>query len=125
MITNDLLKQFRADMTAAMAAVYDKHGLTASNANFRYTDTTFKVAFEVGLKAAVGTTNPVYFKGTERHGWAFGVTTDKIGKTFKTRGVDYVFEGINQTGHFAIGKQVSNGKSYKIKADELKAAVFA
>jgi hypothetical protein len=124
MVTKELLAKFRADMEAAMAVVYAKHNLTASNSKIMYGSDTFKVSFEVGLTAAVGTGNPVYYKGTERHGYAFGVKTEQIGKIFKTRGVDYIFEGINQTGHFAVGKKVADGKSYKIKAEELRAAVF-
>lgn len=124
MVTKELLAKFRADMEAAMAAVYAKHELVAAGTKISYGTDTFKVSFEVGMKDAVGGHNPVYYKGTQHHGYAYGVDVNKIGKTFKTRGVDYVFEGINQTGHFAIGKKVADGKCYKIRPEELKAATF-
>ncbi len=129
-VTTQMLQDFRADMAAAMAAVYEKHGLIGSLGKITYSPTGFSAKFEASLRSELpaGVTatafNPVFVKGTDRHGYAYNVDSSKLGKKFVSRGMEYTFLGINQTGHFAVGKQTRNGKDYKVRSDEMRTAVW-
>lgn len=137
-VTRDMLKAFRADMDAAMKAVYDKHGLIGTLGKITFSENSFSGKIEATLKSGLPASvtssngcnvnfNTVFVKGVERHGYSYGslgkpVTVEKLGKKFIHAGLEYTFMGINQTGHFAIGMQTRNGKSYKIRPAELQAA---
>ena len=124
MITKQILSSFRTDMDAAMAAVYEKHGLTQSAVKISYGDHTFKVNFEVGEKDATGGVDPTYFKGLERHGWKHGLDTSDLNKEVTIGRKTYTFLGMNQTGHFCIGEdKAAPGKLYKLKGDEVAKAL--
>lgn len=127
-ISRAMLETFRADMAAAMAAVYDKHGLVASPGRITFGATNFSFKVEASLKSELPANasvqfNPVFVQGVKRHGYAYGgVTIEKLGKKFVSAGREYTFLGINQTGHFAVGKQTVNGKEYKVRPHELAVA---
>lgn len=128
-ITAQRIKEFSNDMAAAMQAVYDKHGLVARPGSFIPSGDGFHFRLNVGLKDTLTVNdgfvaNPVLYRGTVKHGEAFGVTVEKLGKRFLSKGIEMVFLGVNQTGHFAVGMKTSNNKEAKVRADELKTATW-
>lgn len=128
-ISPQLIKDFANDMTAAMQSVYDKHGLVARPGSFIPSGDGFHFRLNVSPKATMTTSNgfvanPVLYRGTVKHGEAFGVTVEQLGKRFLSKGIEYVFLGVNQTGHFALGMKTANGKEGKVKAEELKTATW-
>lgn len=127
-ISTQRIKDFSLDMAAAMQAVYDKHGLVAKPGSFIPSGDGFHFRLNVGPKDALTNgdfvANPVLYRGTVKHGEAFGVTVEKLGKRFLSKGIEMVFLGVNQTGHFALGMKTSNGKEAKVRADELKTATW-
>lgn len=128
-ITPQIIKEFDADMAAAMAPVYEKHGMIATSGAFIPSGDGFHFKLNVGSKNTLTTSsgfvaNPVLFKGCKNHGDKFNVTIENLGRHFLTGGSEYVFLGVNQTGHFAVGQAVRNGKETKLKAPELQAAIW-
>jgi hypothetical protein len=127
MITTALLENFRKDAQAALAAVYEKHGLTPSGMNFRYNESTFTMKCEIGEKSAIGAVDPTYFKGMDRHGFKHSLKTADIGKTVVIRGKSHELLGMNQTGHFCVGKDLTAGKNFgklfKLSPEDVRKAL--
>lgn len=96
------VKAMNAELEALMQAFAAKHGLSHGNQRISYMrdGSTMKLSVEFGDKATTGDVNPVYFKECQRRGFLYGLTTDQIGKTFKsTKGL---MKFVGMRGKFAI-----------------------
>lgn len=131
-IDQEACKTLRAEIDAALAAVMTKHGLIAQIGTIKFSDTDMRCQLTVGVKPTTSTSatsepafRPDWIQGARRHGYSYGLpnAVDRLGKKFKNvYGKEYVFLGINQTGHFAIGEV--GGKMFKIRPEEMKLATW-
>ena len=95
-------------LDAAMKAVYEKHGMVSSNSSIRFGDNSFDMKITVGMKDAIGSSDPKMFKAVGRFGFLFGVDKDSIGKEFKTKTSSKIwkFVGLSSTGKYGIASSL-------------------
>jgi len=78
------VKAFNKELAEMLEAFAKKHGLSKGAQRIVYArdGSTMKMTVEFGDKAAVGETNPKFFRNLTRFGFAFGLDTKMMDEEF-------------------------------------------
>ena len=122
-ITKSNIAQIRADVEAALKAIYAKHGVDVTVGRIMYNADSFRCKIEGNVRGAAATA-PVTPKAAAlpRAAWMLGDKFDET-KTYQSPSLGRVkVTGYNAKAHkypFII-KQIATGKQYKITSMQAK-----
>ena len=122
MITPQKIQEMRKDIDEALKAVAEKHNCTIHAGSANYTSESFNIKLEVVENSSDGSTVTKEELDWKANASLFGLDVDLLGKTVKIQGKDYEIVGLKPRSrkYPVLGKDLSNGKTYKFPAEFLK-----
>lgn len=117
------LKTIRNDISAALAAVEAKHGVSFNFNNIRFSDNDFRTTLNC-VSASDSNGNAVNIDKVNFEAKAFLVGVDKtaFGKTFTSNGRKFTITGLNtRAKKYPIQAETAQGKRFKFPVSRLPA----
>ena len=121
MITPQKIKDMRKDIDEALKAVAEKHNCTISAGRANYSDESFNIKLEVVENSSDGSTVTQAQLDWKANARRFGLNVDLLGKTVQIQGKDFEIVGLKprSSKYPVLGKDLSNGKTYKFPVSHL------
>jgi hypothetical protein len=117
------LKAFRADINAALEAVFAKHGVTGNIGNISYDADEFRTKLTVNTVKTAAEEAEAERSEFELYAFRFGLTGKEFGKTFTHGGKSYEITGIKpRCRKYPILGTNTRGKTFKFPVDAAKKA---
>jgi hypothetical protein len=115
------LSAIRSDITAALAAVEKKHGVSFKLGNIRYSDNDFRGKLECfSASDNSGNAVDVAKQNFESKAFLIGVDKSAFGKSFRSNGRKFTITGVNtRANKYPIQASTANGKRYKFSVTQL------
>jgi hypothetical protein len=119
-INKDLLKNLRADIDAALAAVASKYDIALKTGGCRFTETNATFKLEASVKSDGGKVITKDMQALISYKRLLGVTDGHLDTPFTFRGDVYVLAGYKpRSDKFVIAK---GGKQFVLSVDSVKQA---
>lgn len=112
------LRMLRPDIEEALKGVGEKHGITFTFNNIRFSDDMFSTR----LEARVGENSDDHAKADwDKNCWRFGLKPEDFGKTFSYAGTSYKIVGIKpRSRKFPVIAENLAGKKYKMPVEAIR-----
>lgn len=125
------LKDIRADLNTALAAVAKKHGITLDVGNIRFDATSFSTKL-IATVAATGSTattaapagvNPTWVANFKKYAVMFGLKPTDLNKQIKYAGKTVTIVGIRPKANYPLVIQRATGGLVAVSAEAVKSAL--
>ena len=129
MITSVLLKELRADINEALAAVGEKHNVRISAKGATYDPDGANGSFKLEV-LSIGASGDVHDKAATsfvERCRLYGLKPEDLGRTFKNGGLTFTVSGLKPLARSMpiLATDSASGKTYKFTAESVKALLAA
>lgn len=116
MITKPLLRAINADLSQALVAIAEKHGVQIKVGSGSFTSDNATVKVEIAAIASDGTAKTKEATDFERYATSYGLKPEDLGKTFSYGGKEYTLVGAKprSTKYPLLAKDNRSGKTFKL-----------